>query len=169
MGANQTIHVSTFMVDQVGSHSLSIGGNRDLKVGGDHKRTVTGASTLTIGGMQIDLVAGSVDENGPRRRWTTTSAPPWSSSPRRTAPSPSRGAAPRTPGAAKVIVSGGGRERDDRRRPQARRSRGAILTKIKEDRVGLERRPTTLEIAGGAQLVKAVNVVVRGRHACSAW
>ncbi len=64
IGANQTIHVSTLMVDSVGSHTLAVGGNRDLKAGGDHKRTVTGASTLTIGGMQVDLVAGSVDENG---------------------------------------------------------------------------------------------------------
>src|SRR5262249_31537593 len=62
VGANQTLNVGTFMIDDVASHSLGVGGNRDLKAGGDHKRTVSGASTLSIGGLEVDLVAGSVDE-----------------------------------------------------------------------------------------------------------
>ncbi len=62
IGGDQQVRASTFMVDDVGSHSLTVGGSRDVKAGGDHKRTVTGSSTLAIGGAQVDLAAGSVDE-----------------------------------------------------------------------------------------------------------
>ena len=54
------------MVDQVtGSHTLAIGERPlDEGVGGDHKREVGGDSTLKVGGMNIDLVVGSVNEHG---------------------------------------------------------------------------------------------------------
>ncbi len=59
---NQTIHVATFMVDDVDDHSLTIGGKRDMKVGGDHKRDVGGKSALNVDGKQIDLVVGSITD-----------------------------------------------------------------------------------------------------------
>jgi type VI secretion system secreted protein VgrG len=156
VGANQTIHVSTFMVDDVGgSHSLSIGGNRDLKAGGDHKRTVTGASTLTIGGMQIDLVAGSVDENGMATMDDKVGAAlvELTASDRTVTVTGSR---TEKIGAAKVILSGGGRAVTIGAGLKQKVA-GAILTKIKGDRDDSS-EGDFMEIAAGAQLVKAVNV-----------
>ena len=156
VGANQTTHVATFMVDDVGSHSLSISGNRDLKAGGDHKRTVAAASTLKIGGMQIDLVAGSSDENclatmddkigaalveltASNRTVTVT------------------GTRTEEAGAAKVIISGGGRAVTVGTSLKHKVA-GAILTKIKGDRADSS-VGDFLEIAGGAQIIKAANVL----------
>ncbi|MFT3772974.1 MAG: type VI secretion system tip protein TssI/VgrG [Minicystis sp.] len=156
VGANQSLHVSTFMADDVGSHSLSVGGNRDLKAGGDHKRTVTGASTLTIGGLQVDLVAGSADENGLATmddkvgaalvELTASSRSLWVD-----------GARTENIGAAKVIISGGGRSvRVGAGLKQ--KVAGAILNQLKADRSDTS-AGDFLEVAGGAQIVKATNVV----------
>lgn len=156
IGGNQTIHVGTFMVDDVGSHSLSIGGNRDLKAGGDHNRTVTGASTLTIGGMQVDLVAGSVDENGMATMSDKVGAAlvELTASNRTVSVTGSR---TEKAGAAKVIISGAGRSVTVGAALKHKVA-GAILTKIKGARTDSS-KGDFLEVAGGAQLIKAVNVV----------
>ncbi|AGP36361.1 hypothetical protein BE04_22470 [Sorangium cellulosum] len=63
VAGNQAMKVETFHVDDIGGdHSLSIGGNRDMKIGGDHKRDVAGDSALNVSGNQIDLVVGSVTD-----------------------------------------------------------------------------------------------------------
>ncbi len=63
VGGNQKSNVETLKTDEcAGSHSLTVGGNRDMKVGGDHKHTVAGAESLDVGGMKTDLVVGSIDE-----------------------------------------------------------------------------------------------------------
>ena len=156
ISGNQTVHVSTFMVDDVGSHSLSVGGNRDLKAGGDHKRTVGGASTLTVSGMQIDLVAGSCDEEGMGAMADTVDAVlvELTASDRTVTVTGSRR---ETAGAAKVILASGGRSVDigaDLDHKVA----GAILNKVSGDRSD-DSKGDYLEIAGGAQLIKAANVV----------
>jgi type VI secretion system secreted protein VgrG len=156
VGANQTVHVGTFMADDVGSHSLSIGGNRDLKAGGDHKRTVTSTSTLKIGGMQIDLVAGSSDEECMASMNDKVGAAlvEMTASNRTVSVTGSR---TEKAGAAKVIISGGGRAVTIGA-GYKHKVAGAILTKIKEDREDSS-EGDFMEIAGGAQLIKAVNVV----------
>ena len=156
VGANQSVHVSTFMVDDVGSHSLSVGGNRDLKAGGDHKRTVTAASTLSIGGMQVDLVAGSADENGLATlddkvgaaliELTAASRSLWVT-----------GARTEKAGAAKVIISGGGRIVKIGAGLKQKVA-GAILTQLKADRSDSS-QGDFLELAAGAQIIKATNVI----------
>ena len=156
VGANQTINVATFMVDQVGSHSLTIGGNRDLKAGGDHKRTVAGASKLTIGGMQVDLVAGSADENGLSTMDDHVGAALVEMTPSdRTLTI--TGTRTEKAGAAKVIVSAGGRAVTIGGGLKHKVA-GAILTKIKGDRSDSS-SADWLEVAGGAQIIKAVNVL----------
>jgi type VI secretion system secreted protein VgrG len=164
VGANQNVHVSTFMVDDVGSHSLSIGGNRDLKAGGDHKRTVTGASTLSIGGMQIDLVAGSVDENCMSTMSDHVGAAlvELTASNRTLTIADSR---KETAGAAKVIAAGAGRSVKVGATLKQKVA-GAILTKIGGDRSDTS-SADYLEVAGGAQLVKAVNVVFEAQSLLS--
>ncbi|HZF47688.1 MAG TPA: type VI secretion system tip protein TssI/VgrG [Polyangiaceae bacterium] len=164
VGGNQATNVSTFMVDDVGSHSLSIGGNRDLNAGGDHKRTVTGASKLTVGGMQVDLVAGSVDEEGMATMDDTVGAALVELTPSdRTVTV--KGSRTETAGAAKVILSAGGRS------VQIGGSlnqsvAGAILTKISADRQD-QSQSDFLEVAGGAQIIKATNVVFQADNLLS--
>jgi type VI secretion system secreted protein VgrG len=156
VSGNQSVHVSTFMVDDVGSHSLSIGGGRDVKAGGDHKRTVTGASTLTVGGMQVDLVAGSVDEKG----LATLDEKIGAALIDLTAANHTvmvKGARTENAGAVKVILAGAGRAVQIGASLKQKVA-GAILTKIKADRAD-ESAGDFLEIAAGAQLIKADNVV----------
>jgi type VI secretion system secreted protein VgrG len=156
IAGNQDVHVSTFMVDDVGSHSLSVGGGRDLKAGGDHKRTVTGASTLTIGGMQVDLVAGSVDEKGLATMDDKIGAVLVEmTAANRTVTA--KGSHTENAGAVKVVVAGGGRAVKVGAGLKQKVA-GAILTKIKADRAD-ESSGDFLEVAGGAQLIKADNVV----------
>jgi type VI secretion system secreted protein VgrG len=156
VGGNQTVHVSTFMADDVGSHALSISGNRDLKAGGDHKRTVTGASTLTIGGMQVDLVTGSADEQGMATMEDKVGAALVElTASNRTVTV--KGSRTETAGAAKVILSGGGRSVEVGAGLKHMVA-GAIVTSIKGDRSDSS-EGDFLEVAGGAQLIKATNVV----------
>ena len=63
VGAQQSIHVSTFLVDQVGDQTFAIGGARSMKIGGDHKREVGGDSSVKVGSAMIDLVVGSANEH----------------------------------------------------------------------------------------------------------
>jgi type VI secretion system secreted protein VgrG len=156
VGANQSVHVATVMGDDLGSHSLAVGGNRDLKAGGDHKRTVTGASTLSIGGMQVDLVAGSADENGLATlddevgaalvELTASSRSLWVA-----------GSRTEKIGAAKVIISGGGRVVNVGAALKQKVA-GAVLAQLKGDRAD-ESSADFLEVAGGAQIIKATNVI----------
>ncbi|MBM4356721.1 MAG: type VI secretion system tip protein VgrG [Deltaproteobacteria bacterium] len=61
--SNQTIGVSTYLVDESGgAHTLSVGGARNLTIGGDHRRLVSGSSALEVGGRQLDVVVGSVTD-----------------------------------------------------------------------------------------------------------
>lgn len=156
VGGNQTVHVETYMVDEVGSHELTIGGNRDLKAGGDHKRTVTGASTLTIGGMQIDLVAGSVDEETMSTMNDKVGAAllELTASDRTVTVTGSR---TETAGLAKVVLSGGGRAVEIGG-SLSQKVIGAVLNKVSGDREDTS-AGDFLEIAGGAQIIKAKNVV----------
>lgn len=152
----QTVHVSTYMVDDVGSHSLTISGSRDIKAGGDHKRTVTGASTLDIGGMQVDLVAGSVDEE----TMATMDDKVGAALVELTASNRTvtvKGSRTEKAGAAKVILTAGGRAVTVGASLKQKVA-GAVLTKIKGDRADSS-EGDFLEVAGGAQLVKATNVV----------
>ena len=164
VSGTQTVHVGTFMGDEVGSHSLVIGGSRDLKAGGDHKRAVTGASTLAVGGMQIDLVAGSVDEQGLATMEDHVGAAliELTASDRTMTV---KGSRTEKAGAAKVILSSGGRA------VQVGGSLkqnvvGAILTKISGDRSDSS-SADFMEVAGGAQLVTATNVVFQADNLLS--
>jgi type VI secretion system secreted protein VgrG len=66
VGGDQSVGTATYMVDENGgAHALSVGGNRDLTIGGDHRRLVGAASTMDVGGIQVDLVAGTVMESTP--------------------------------------------------------------------------------------------------------
>jgi type VI secretion system secreted protein VgrG len=164
VGGDQTLHVGTFMVDDAGSHALSIGGNRDLKAGGDHKRTVTGASTLSVGGMQVDLVAGSADENG----LATMDDKVGAALVELTASNRTvtvKGSRTEKAGAAKVIISGGGRAVTVGAGLQQKVA-GAVLTQIKGSRSD-ESEGDFLEIAGGAQIIKATNVVFEAKDLLS--
>jgi type VI secretion system secreted protein VgrG len=156
VGGSQSLNVSTYMVDDVGSHSLTISGSRDLKAGGDHNRTITGASTLDVGGMQIDLVAGSVDEETMASMNDKVGAAlvELTASDRTVTVKATR---TETAGAAKVILSKGGRSVKVGASLKQKVA-GAVLTKIKEDREDSS-EGDFLEVAGGAQLVKATNVI----------
>lgn len=164
VGTNQTVHVATFMVDDVGSHSLTIGGNRDLKAGGDHKLTVTGASTLEVGGMQIDLVAGSVDENSLSSMKDKVGAALLEMTPsdRTVCVTGSR---TEQVTAAKIILSAGGRAVTVGTNLD-HQVVGAILTKIKGNRSDLS-AADFIELAGGAQIVKAANVLFEAENLLS--
>ncbi|WP_437478007.1 type VI secretion system tip protein TssI/VgrG [Sorangium sp. So ce1014] len=160
IGGDQEVRVSTFMVDDVGSHSLTVGGDRDLKAGGDHKRTVTGSSTLTLGGMQVDLAAGSVDEATMATMEDTVGAAliEVTASDRTVTVKGSRS---ETAGAAKVILAGGGRWVEVGT-SLSQKAAGAILSHVAGDRHDVS-ETDFLEIAGGAQIVKATNVVFEAK------
>ncbi|MDI1443564.1 type VI secretion system tip protein TssI/VgrG [Polyangium sp. 6x1] len=155
VGGNQTVHVSTYMVDEVGSHALTVGGNRDLKAGGDHKRTVTGASTLSIGGMQVDLVAGSVDEETMATMQDKVGAVlvEMTASDRTVTV---KGSRTETAGLAKLVISSGGRAVEVGA-GLSQKVIGAIINKVSGDRED-QSKGDFLEVAGGAQIIKATNV-----------
>lgn len=163
VGGSQTIHAGTFMVDDVGSHSLSVGGNRDLKAGGDHKRTITAASTLGIGGMQVDLVAGSADENG----MATMDDQVGAALVELTASNRTmtvKGSRTETIGAAKVILAGGRAVQVGADLKQ--KVAGAVLTQVSGDRSDAS-GADFMEVAGGAQIMKATNVVFQAEDVLS--
>ncbi len=155
IGANQTLGIDTYMVDKTGgAHALSIGGNRDMKVGGDHRCLCAGASSLDVGGMQVDLVVGNVTDTTPSTFDDTI-------------------------GAALVEIAGGGRNVVCKARTETvgavkavlatggrgvevggsmdHKVAGAILVKTK---AGLNDNSggAIKDVAGGAQIVKATNV-----------
>jgi type VI secretion system secreted protein VgrG len=155
VGANQTLGISTYMVDKnSGAHALSIGGNRDMKVGGDHRALCAGASTLDVGGMQIDLVVGNVTDTTPATLDDTI-------------------------GAALVEIAGGGRNVVCKSRVETVGAVKAVLatggrgvtvggsmTHNVAGAIGIKTKAglndnsggMLTDVAGGAQIVKAVNV-----------
>lgn len=156
VGGNQGVHTSTFMVDDVKSHTLSVGGNKDIKAGGDHNRTVTAASSLVIGGMQVDLVAGSVDEATLSTMSDTIGAVLLEMTAGDRTIS-CMGARSEDCGAAKLILSGGGRSVEISGAFNQNVA-GAIGVKSgggRADSAGGD----FLDVAAGAQLIKAATVV----------
>lgn len=159
VGGSQTDNVGTYMVDDIGGdHKHKIGGNRDLKAGGDHKRTVSGASKLSIMGMQIDLVAGSVDEETLANMKDKVGAAlvELTASNRTITVTGDR---TESAGAVKLILSRGGRAVTIGGNLNQKVA-GAIIAKIKGDRADSS-AGTFLEVAGGAEIVKATNVVYK--------
>ncbi|WP_437586343.1 type VI secretion system Vgr family protein [Sorangium sp. So ce1000] len=164
IGGDQKVRASTFMVDDVGSRSLSVGGSRDLKAGGDHKRTVAGSSTLAIGGAQIDLAAGSVDEATMATMEDTVGAAliEMTAADRTVTV---KGSRTEVAGAAKVILAGGGRAVEIGT-SLSQKAAGAILNVVSGDRQDVS-EADFLEVAGGAQIVKAANVVFEAQTSLS--
>lgn len=165
VAGNQSAHASTFLGEEVGGGNVhGIGGNRDLTIGGDHKRGVTGASTLTIGGNQIDLVAGSVSESTMATMTDTIGAVQVTlTASKRTLLI--NGARTETTGAVKVVVAGGGRSVKIGT-TLTHRVAGAILVKTKAGRTDAAKGKYT-EVAGGAQIIKAANVVFEAKELLS--
>jgi type VI secretion system secreted protein VgrG len=61
VSGSQTAKSATKAVDESGSHTLSVGADRNLTVGGDYQKKASGASTLDVSANAIDLVVGSFD------------------------------------------------------------------------------------------------------------
>lgn len=164
VGGEQTMNVEALFVDDVGSHSLTIGGSRDLKAGGDHNRSVKGASTLTIGGMAVDLVAGSADEMALATMDDTIGAAKvdFTASNRTLTV---QGDRTENAGAAKVVLAIGGRAVEVGG-SLTHRVAGAILNSVEGNRADVAKGDFT-EIAGGAQILKATNVVFEAKDVLS--
>ncbi|MEZ4296118.1 MAG: type VI secretion system tip protein TssI/VgrG [Polyangiaceae bacterium] len=156
IAADQFVNVETFLVEQVGSHSLAIGGNRDIKAGGDHNRTISGASTLDIGGMEVDLVAGSVDVMALATMDDSVGAAlvEMTASNRTLAV---QGDHTENAGAAKIVLASGGRAVEVGGTLNHKVA-GAVITSISGTRADASKGAYT-EVAGGAQIIKA-NVVM---------
>ena len=164
VGGEQTVHVGTYFIDDVGSHSLTIGGNRDLKAGGDHNRSIKGASTLTIGGMAVDLVAGSADEMAMATMDDTIGGAKVDlTASNRTLTV--QGDRTENAGAVKLVLTAGGRAVQVGG-SLTHRVAGAILNSIEGTRADAAKGAFT-EIAGGAQIIKATNVVFEAKDLLS--
>lgn len=160
VGGNQSVHVETFLVEQIGGdHTHTIGGNRDLKIGGDHRIQVGGSSALTVGSMGIDLVVGSVTDTvggsmthdvGTAMAEITTGDKTLTVTGDRT----------ETTGAAKAVISIGGRGVEVGG-TMMQKVAGAIIHKIDGDHAE-KSDATYTEVAAGAHIVKADNVVLEG-------
>lgn len=157
VSGNQAVKVETFMVDDIGGdHSLTIGGNRDMKIGGDHKRDVAGNSSLSVGGNQIDLVVGSItDETLADFNHKVGAALIELALGHRTVTV--QGDRSETAAAAKVIAVQSGRGVEVGGTMNVKVG-GAVVNVAKGDHVESS-LGTYTELAGGAQLVKANNVV----------
>ena len=156
VGGSQVIGITTYVVDDVASHSHTVGGSRNITIGGDHKNTATGACTIDVGGTCIDLVAGTVsienaaaftDETGAVRvdLCAGNRAIEISSS------------YSETIGAAKVILAAGSVV--GQAASLTRNTSGAILIKTSADHVEQSSGGFT-EVAAGAHIIKATNVVI---------
>jgi type VI secretion system secreted protein VgrG len=155
VGANQKQAATSYMVADVsGSHTHSIGGSRDVKTGGDHRQSVSADASVSVGGSQIDLVAGSVTDATLAAMTDTVGA----ALAELTASSRSvavEGARSETTGAAKIVVSKGGR--GTKCASMTHNVTGAVLYKTKAD-LNDNAEGDLLDIAGGAQIIKATNV-----------
>ncbi|WP_437681532.1 type VI secretion system Vgr family protein [Sorangium sp. So ce131] len=157
VSGNQSMKVETFHVDDIGGdHALSIGGNRDMKVGGDHKRDVAGSSKLDVSGNQIDLVVGSVtDQTLAAYNHNVGAALIELALGHRSVTV--QGDRSETAAGAKVIAVKAGRGVQVGGSMNVKVG-GAIVNVANGDRVESSLGAYT-ELAGGAQLVKANNVV----------
>ena len=160
VSGTQDVHVQTFMVDQVtGAHTLAIGGARSMKVGGDHKRTVGGDSTLKSGGMMIDLVVGAANEHGLADYSHTVGAAlvEMTAGGRSTIVGGDRS---ETATLAKVIYTPAGRSVDVSG-TMNQKVAGLVYRKTDAD-LGETSGANFMEVATGAQLLKATNITIEG-------
>ena len=157
IGGNQALTVNTYMVEDIGgSHSLSIGGNRTMMTGGDHKKDLKASSSLTVNGMHIDLVVGSVVDStlANMNHTVGTALVEITAGDRAMVVGPTH---TETTGAVKIIAAKAGRGVQVSG-ALSRTVGGAIINSVKgnrDDSAGA----TWTEIAAGAQLVKADNIV----------
>lgn len=160
VGSNQTVHVETFLVEEVaGAHTLDIGGNRDMKVGGDHRREVAGADATEVGSLMTDLVVGRVSTEAAG----SLSIDVGTASALLTAGDHNvevLGDRTESTGAAKAVISIAGRGVEVTG-SMAQKVAGAILAKIGGDRSDTA-ATTFTEVAAGAHILKADNVVFEG-------
>jgi type VI secretion system secreted protein VgrG len=159
VSGTQDVHVQTFMVDQVtGNHTLAVGGARSMKVGGDHKREITGDSTLNANSMSIDLVVGSVNEHGLANYTHQVGA----ALVEMTAGSRSvivAGNRTETATLAKVIYTPAGRSVDVTG-TLGQKVAGLVYRKTDADLA--ESGTDFMDVAAGAQLLKATNISIEG-------
>ncbi|HEY2407245.1 MAG TPA: type VI secretion system tip protein TssI/VgrG [Polyangiaceae bacterium] len=162
IGSDETVTVSgnanhsigALLVEDSGSHSLTIAGNRNLSIGGDHRRTVSGASSLTVGGNSIDLVTGSVFESTLASMTHTVG----SALVELSVGSRSLivgGVSTETTGALKVIVAKKGRGMEAA--AYSDMVGGAFVALVKGDRSDTSKASYT-DLAAGLQITKAENI-----------
>ncbi|HYQ43718.1 MAG TPA: type VI secretion system tip protein TssI/VgrG [Polyangiaceae bacterium] len=154
VSGNQDHSVGALLAEDSGSHSMTVGGNRNLSIGGDHRRTVAGPSSLTVGGNSIDLVAGSVFESTLASMTHTVGSALVELS------VGSRsvivgGASTETTGALKVIVAKKGRGLEAA--AYSNLVGGASVAIVKGDRVDTSKASYT-DVAAGLQITKAENI-----------
>lgn len=160
VGGNQTVHVETFMVDQVGGdHTHTVSGNRDMKVGGDHRIQVGGSSNLTVGNNGIDLVVGSFNDTvgGAMTHDVGTALAEITTGDKSVTVT---GARSESTTLAKAVLTLGGRGVEIGG-ALTQKVVGAVLAKIGGDRSETAGAGFN-EVAGGAHIVKADNIVLEG-------
>ena len=157
VGGNQTVGIATYVVDDVASHSHTVGGSRTITIGGDHKVTATGACTIEIGANAMDLVAGTVSVEPAATFVDDTGAVRVDLCAGNRAVDVA-GDYAESIGAVKLILAGGDVvcEATSLNRTTA----GAILVKTSGDRADTSSGALT-EVAGGAQILDATNIVVK--------
>ncbi len=164
IGAAQYVNVETYLVDQVGSHSLAVGGNRDIKAGGDHNRTILGASTLKVGGMEVDLVAGSSDVMALATMEDSVGAALVElTASNRTLTV--QGDHNESAGAAKLVLTSGGRVVEVGG-SLSHKVAGAIVNSISGTRAEASEGGYN-EVAGGAQVIKATTAIFEAEDVLS--
>ena len=160
VGSNQTVHVETFMVEQVGgAHTLDIGGNRDMKIGGDHRREVAGGDKTDVGSLMTDLVVGKISTQGSGSLTIDvgTAAALITAGDHNLTIGGDRTEAT---GAAKAVISVAGRGVEITG-SMTQKVAGAILAKVGGD-MSDTAATTFTEVAAGAHILKADNVVFEG-------
>ena len=156
VGGSQVIGITTYVVDDVASHSHSVGGSRNITIGGDHKTTATGACKVDVGGTCIDLVAGTVSiENAATFKDETDAVRVDLTAGNRAIEV--AGSYAESIGAAKVILSAGSVV--GQCTGLTRNTTGAILIKTSGDHTEQSSGGFT-EVAAGAHIIKATNVVI---------
>lgn len=154
VSGNQAHSIGALLAEDSGSHSLTVGGNRNLAIGGDHRRTVAGPSSLTVGGNSIDLVAGSVNEStlASMTHSVGTALVEMSVGSRSVTVG---GASTENTGALKVIVAKKGRGLEAA--AYSNLVGGASVAIVKGDRVDVSKASYT-DVAAGLQITKAENI-----------
>jgi len=154
VSGNQSHSIGALLAEDSGTHSLTVGGNRNLNVGADHRRTVAGPSSLTVGGNSIDLVTGSVFESTLASMTHTvgTALVEMSVGSRSVIVG---GAATENTGALKVIVAKKGRGMEAA--AYSNLVGGASVAIVKGDRVDTSKASYT-DVAAGLQITKAENI-----------